>query len=162
MTQSFLSPAHVAGLSSHTRAAVREIAMEQICAGRGRVLQGITGFNRPRINPVRTTSVATFLPGNGRLLTARIERTQTQRALLAVSFFSLSGGHRRLISNLFRRLQAAGSPLLRSLVHDANQPTCGFFHRFQFAPIRLPSLLSAHESNVAKGSCHERQVSCKG
>lgn len=49
--------------------------------------------------------------------------------------------------------------LLRSLVQHPQKSGRSGFHRFQFAPI--PFVAAAHESNVAKGSCHERQSACK-
>jgi hypothetical protein len=52
--------------------------------------------------------------------------------------------------------------LLRALVQLRQKSTSCVFHALEFPPVGLPSLLAAHESNVAKGLCHERQVTCKG
>lgn len=107
------------------------------------------------ISSTQSAAATVLSVGIGRLRTA-IEATRTQKPL-AVRIFSRG---QRLILNLFRPLKASGSPSFRSLVHDANQPTRGFFHGLKFSPI--PSVAAAHESNIAKGSCHGRQVACKG
>ena len=80
--------------------------------------------------------------GNGRLLTASIERTRTNRALLAVSaFFHAAGTIGRGIVNFCRRL--AGSSFL-PFVHCSPKPTNGVSNRFFLAPISLPLLLTVH------------------
>jgi hypothetical protein len=80
---------------------------------------------------------AAYLPilqGSGRLLTARIERTQSQRALLAVSAFTKRG--RAWFSNLGRCQTTTGKCFfLSALIHDANQSERGLFHSFVFSPV---------------------------
>lgn len=130
---SFLLPAHVAGLSSHTRAVIVKAFWNKSALGRGRVLQDITGFNRPRTNPVRIQSVAVLPFGDviatgfsrlwRKLARPVIEQTQTHLALTGRPF--LQHG-RRWISN-FGRLpyKATGKPfLLRSLLKHRQEPSC--------------------------------------
>ena len=57
----------------------------------------------------------------------------------------------RLIHEFLRAVKAPGSPSLLSLVHDANQPTRGFFQAFRFPPVLLPTVHAPkHERSFLK------------
>lgn len=138
----------------------REHVTVRICAGRGRAHRYLIGFYRPNaLNPACTPSVVAPKQSDGRLSRAW-SRFSPVMARLGPTF-SRDEGPVRLISDLFGTLSARSSSLF-PFVHDANQPANGIFLTFSFAPVRLPSLRIAHASNVAKGSCHERQSACKG
>lgn len=93
-------------------------------------------------NPVAPHSAAPLpSPGSGRGRT--VERGGPSHALRFVPAFTSYEGPRAGFCNLSPAQALAGRvfSFLRSLVQDANQTASGFFHRFQFAPVRL--LLSA-------------------
>lgn len=82
-----------------------------------------------------TQSTAVFTPCGCGNWGRPVERTKTSLAPGRPRFLpALCGDICREVLNLFRPL-GAGSPSLSSLVHDANQPTRGIFHRFQFSPV---------------------------
>lgn len=151
MSGSFpFTPAHVAGLPSHIGAAVRESVLKQICAGRGRVLQGITGFNRPRINPVRTISAATTPPGSGNWREP-VECGGPSHALRAPAAFPIQRRDmcRSGVCNLVGCTKAIRSLLsfLRALVHDANQSASRFFHGLVIPPVHALSFVPIDHAN---------------
>jgi hypothetical protein len=99
-----------------------------------------------------------------RLAAGKLERGGPVLALaIPAALFSkpYKGPCGLLICKLRGAFQALRSLLSFPLVPVSPKTTCGIFQTFSLAPVRLPSLLIAHESNVAKGLCHERQVPCK-
>lgn len=114
-----------------------------------------TDFFRHIIQAYRETrtstqsAATTLLPvGNGRLLTTRIERTRTQRALLVVSAFLparrdiLPG-----ILNFCRTILAAGKPSFFSFVNGSAKPTNGIANTLSLSPVVL-SLSVLHVRNM--------------
>jgi hypothetical protein len=100
--------------------------------------------------------IAACLPWQRRLPTARIERTQSQRALLAVGTF-LSSPYRgrvwRLILQIFAGSQVltAGKcfPFLSALVQYPQKSDGGITHGFGFAPVSfLSSFALCHVRNM--------------
>lgn len=68
-----------------------------------------------------------------------------------------------VLMNFCRTILAAGKLFSRfAFVNDLGQSTGRIAQTLGFAPIRLPFVAAAHESNVARVSCHERQSACKG
>jgi hypothetical protein len=92
-------------------------------------------------------------------------RTRLGAQALAAIFSSPYEGPRGLLIRILAGAKSTTGKcfsLLRALVHDANQSTGRVLVTLVFPPVGFLSLLAAHESNVAKDLCHERQVPCKG
>lgn len=148
MTQSLITPAHVAEpLPTHGKLVIVKAFLEQICAGRGRVLQGITGSLRAQSNPVRIQSVA-LSSRDGRLAARTFERsgpnTVGARALAAI-FQQL-----RWILNFSRRLKVPGNLSCFPLVNGSAKPTNGVALALKFSPIPFVAA-AAHVVNSSNG-----------
>jgi len=94
-----------------------------------------------------------------RVLRQPVEHMRTM--LRAAAIFPVNAGTcARDLLNFCRPHVAAGKPSRVAFVNDCRQPANRIARALKLSPI--PFVAAAHESNVAKGSCHERQVSCKG
>lgn len=143
---STLSPARVSAPQP-----CRETVLDQTRAGRGRVLQHITGFNRPNaLNPVRTPSAVShaLTPLGGGLLARALSTTNLAR----LGPFLQRG--QRWILNFCRRLAGSSFRTLLQSFQESSRVAIVLLSPLHFADLfGLVAVFHGQEPSERKLKC---------